>query len=80
MQAGQCVLIAHAARKAQRVDQGRLTVGILMIAAPAGGGPQMGRVYGDDCAHAAFRVVEDVNRLVIVEGGQIEHGHARAFA
>jgi hypothetical protein len=40
----------------------------------------MGRVYRDDCAHAAFRVVEDVNRLVIVEGGQIEHGHARAFA
>ena len=73
-QIGHRILVAHAARQAQRVGDRGAGVGIVPETHPAGRRAELGRMDCDDCAQPRLAVAEQMDALMVVEIGEAPVG------
>ena len=78
-QAGDGVLIAHAAGESQHIGERLLLSGVRVHPAPAGGRSQRTIVHSDDRSQTGAGIVAEDDLLVVVEFWMIEEIHEGSF-
>ena len=69
------IFVGHAPRQAQRVGERSIVAGVSPAPAASRSGTQCGRVNGDDRLEAGGRLIEKVDRVVMIELGMVEYAH-----